>query len=104
MKTESNRICRASSVSPRSAESKLAQSPSSPLLGNISKDKDETLAHAFLNSTPLSLLLKDKEKKNPVIEYWLERIPFVYRGQRVFTDSKCRGFTVLQVASNDGCV
>ena len=106
VKIESNRICRSSSVSPRSAESKLAQSPpSSSLLGNISKDKDETLTQAFLNTTPLSLLLKEEEsKKDTVVEYWLERIPLVHRGHRVFTDSKCRGFSVLQVASNEGCV
>ena len=105
VKIESNRICRSSSVSPRSTDSKLAQSPpSSSMFGNTSKDKDGTLAQAFPNTTPLSLLLKDQEKKDAVVEYWLERIPLVHRGQRVFTDSKSRGFAVLQVPSNEGCV
>jgi len=105
VKVESNRTYRSSSISSKSPESKLAQSPpTSPLLSNISKDKDETLAQAFPNTTPLSLLVKDKEKKETVVEYSLERIPLVHRGQRVFTDSKSRGFAVLQVASNEGCV
>ena len=104
VKVES-RTYRSSSISSKSPESKLAQTPStSSVLSNISKDKDETLALAFPNTTPLSLLVKDKEKKDTVVEYSLERIPLVHHGQHVFTDSKSRGFAVLQVASNEGCV
>ncbi|XP_078373752.1 inhibitor of Bruton tyrosine kinase-like isoform X1 [Oculina patagonica] len=102
LKTDSNRISRSPSIS-KSTESTLAQSPPtfSPL-SYISKEKDETLAHSFPNTTPLSLLVKDKAKKDTVVEYCLERIPLVHRGRQIFTDSKSRGFAVLQVASVEG--
>ena len=103
LKIESNRIYRSCSISPKSPESNLAQSPpSSSLLSNISKDKDETHVQSFPNTSLLSVLVKDKEKKDAIVDYCLERIPLVHRGQRVFTDSKSRGFAVLQVASNEG--
>ena len=105
VKIESNRIHCSSSIFSKSPESKLAQSPPiSSLLSNISRDKDETNLQAFPNTSPLNVLVKDKEKKDVIVEYCLERIPLVHRGQRVFTDSKSRGFAVLQVASNEGCV
>ena len=105
VKIESNGIYRSASISSKSTESEHAQSPpTSSLLSNISKGKDDTLAQAFPNVTPLSLLLKDSEKKDKVVEYSLERIPLVHRGQRIFTDTKSRGFAVLQVASKEGFV
>lgn len=105
VKIESNRMHRSSSISSKSPESKLAQSPpTSSLLSNTSKDKDEASVQAFPNTSPVSVLVKDKEKKDVVVEYCLERIPVVHRGQRVCTDSKSRGFAVLQVASNEGYV
>ena len=105
VKIESNRIHHSSSISPKSSESKLAESPpTSSLLSIISQDKEETNVQAFPNTSSLSVLVKDKEKKVAIVEYCLERIPLVHRGQRVFTDSKSRGFAVLQVASNEGYV
>ncbi|KAJ7388445.1 hypothetical protein OS493_037607, partial [Desmophyllum pertusum] len=103
VKTDSNRSCRSSSISSKSTESTLAQSPptSSPL-SDITKEKDETLSRSFPNTTPLSALAKDKVKTDAVLEYCLERIALIHRGQRIFTDSKSRGFAVLQVASKEG--
>ena len=72
---------------------------SSPL-GNIGKEKDDPLAS--FNSTPLSLL--EEESRKVVVGYNLERIPFIHRGLRIFTDSKSRGFAALQIAAKEGYV
>lgn len=86
------------------AGSMLAQSPplSSPITNMILKEKDEALSQSFPSTTPLSCLAKEKAKKDTFVEYNLERIPLIHRGQQIFTDSKSRGCAVLQVSSREG--
>ncbi|CAH3121307.1 unnamed protein product [Pocillopora meandrina] len=68
----------------------------------ILKEKDEALSQSFPSTTPLSCLAKEKAKKDTFVEYNLERIPLIHRGQQIFTDSKSRGCAVLQVSSREG--
>lgn len=95
---------RCTSTSSSTAECTLAHSPPTPSpLNNIVKDRDDELVQSSFNSSVLSLLAEETSKKD-VVEYCLERIPFIHRGLRVFTDSKSRGFAVLQVSSKEGYV
>lgn len=102
IKADSKKTNRSSSISPKTTESTLAQSPPtfSPF-SNSAKEKGDTFAQSPPNTTPLSLLAKGEPKRD-VVEYCLERIPFIHRGLRVFTDSKSRGFALLQIAAKEG--
>ncbi|CAH3153614.1 unnamed protein product, partial [Porites evermanni] len=92
------------SVSSTSSDTALAQSPPKTTpLSNFSDDKDTciTLTKSFSDSTLLRLLVKETCKKE-ALWYCLERIPFIHRGLRVFTDSKSKGFAVLQIYAREG--
>ena len=94
------------SVSSTSSDTALAQSPpNTPPLSNLSDDKDTctTLTKSFSDSSLLRLLVKENCKKE-ALWYCLERIPFIHRGLRVFTDSKSKGFAVLQISAKEGYV
>ena len=94
------------SVSSTSSDTALAQSPpNTPPLSNLSDDKDTctTLTKSFSDSSLLRLLVKENCKKE-ALWYCLERIPVIHRGLRVFTDSKSKGFAVLQISAKEGYV
>ena len=94
------------SVSSTSSDTALAQSPpNTPPLSNLSDDKDTctTLTKSFSDSSLLRLVVKENCKKE-ALWYCLERIPFIHRGLRVFTDSKSKGFAVLQISAKEGYV
>lgn len=94
------------SVSSTSSDTALAQSPPNTTpLSNLSDDKDTctTLTKSFSDSSLLRLLVKENCKKE-ALWYCLERIPFIHRGLRVFTDSKSKGFAVLQISAREGYV
>ena len=93
-------------VSSTSSDTALAQSPPNTTpLSNLSDDKDTciTLTKSFSDSSLLRLLVKENCKKE-ALWYCLERIPFIHRGLRVFTDSSSKGFAVLQISAREGCV
>ena len=94
------------SVSSTSSDTALAQSPPNTTpLSNLSDDKDTcvTLTKSFSDSSLLRLLVKENCKKE-ALWYCLERIPVIHRGLRVFTDSKSKGFAVLQISAREGYV
>ena len=94
------------SLSSTSSDTALAQSPPNTTpLSNLSDDKDTctTLTKSFSDSSLLRLLVKENCKKE-ALWYCLERIPFIHRGLRVFTDSKSKGFAVLQISAREGYV
>ena len=94
------------SVSSTASDTALAQSPpNTNPLSNLSDDKDTciTLTKSFSDSSLLSLLVKENCKKE-ALWYCLERIPFIHRGLRVFTDSKSKGSAVLQISAREGYV
>ena len=94
------------SLSSTSSDTALAQSPPNTTpLSNLSDDKDTcvTLTKSFSDSSLLRLLVKENCKKE-ALWYCLERIPVIHRGLRVFTDSKSKGFAVLQISAREGYV
>ena len=101
LKADAKKRKRTSSISQKTSESTLAHSPplSSSPLRNFTKEKDH--AHAPASSSVLSLLAEEESKKD-VLRFRLERIPYIHRGLRVFTDNKSRGFAALQISPKEG--
>ncbi|XP_068698933.1 inhibitor of Bruton tyrosine kinase-like isoform X2 [Montipora foliosa] len=101
LKADAKKRTRTSSISQKTSESTLAHSPplSSSPLRNFTKEKDHS--HAPASSSVLSLLAEEESKKD-VLRFRLERIPYIHRGLRVFTDNKSRGFAALQISPKEG--
>ena len=81
------------------SESAIAHSP--PRNSPLRKEKHVGHAQSHCGSSYLSLLVEEEAKKD-VLRFHLERIRHVHRGVRVFTDSKSRGFALLQVSPKQG--